>query len=86
MPDHDTVNEGSDTDKFIRDLIEPVAGQECPKGSNGVPECSKMSDLLRTRDKNTIFLWERLGFLDYLKSVITVFDNESVSADVTRWA
>jgi hypothetical protein len=84
LPDHDLINQGSDTDEFISSLIEPTAGAVCAKKANGVPDCgSATADLVRLRDANSMFAWERLGFLDYMRPLLTVFANVACSDDVS---
>ncbi len=79
MPDFDpyrgSINQK--TDEFVSNLIEPVSSFVCPQNNNGVNTCPDMTDTMRVRDPNTIFLWERLGFYDYLRPVVTAFANES---------
>jgi hypothetical protein len=82
MPDHDSVNEGSRTDEFIRALMDPAATSVCPVDQFGVPNCV-VNDLLRIRAGQDIFAWERRGFYDYLRPVITTFVNVSCSEDVS---
>jgi hypothetical protein len=83
MPDHDFVNEDSQTNKFISGLIEPVSPSVCPQKPNGVRQCEDKKDVLRIRDANTIFLWERYGFYDYLRPLVTAFANESCEEDLS---
>lgn len=79
MPDHDFVNEGGTTDEFIYSLMEPVATSVC--GQDVL--CGSQKDTLRSRTGASIFTWERRGFLDYLRPVITAFVNVSCSADLS---
>lgn len=79
MPDHDYVNEDTDTNEFISGLMEPISTAVC--GNNIL--CQTQSDTLRVRDKNTIFTWERRGFVPYMAPVVTAFVNVSCSADAT---
>ncbi len=83
MPDFDALNVDSDTNKFISHSIEPVASTLCPFNASGVSDCTDAKDTLRVRDYATIFLWERLGFIDYLRPVVTKFANVACNADVT---
>ncbi len=83
MPDHDFVNQGSQTNNFVSSSIEPVAPVVCDKKPNGVGHCSNMNDLFRLRDANTLFLWERLGFLDYMQPVVMAFASEACSSDLS---
>lgn len=82
LPDYDAANANSQTAKFLNALIEPVGTVVCPKNANGVPHCADSSDLYRVRDPNTLFLWERLGFNDYLKPIVTAFAD--TACDATR--
>lgn len=84
MPDHDTVNEGSDTNKFVSNSIEPVGTPLCPQDGNGVNVCAAAGDTLRVRDYATIFTWERLGFYDYLRPVLTKFANVGCADDLSN--
>ena len=85
MPDYDTVNAGSDTDKFISQSIEPVAGVVCPQKASGVHKCAdnKMEDVMRMRVANVIFGWERLGFYQYLAPQLQAFAETGCNAAVT---
>jgi hypothetical protein len=83
MPDLDLNPANLKTNLFVSGLIEPVAPSVCPLQFNGVRACSEMSDLLRVRDANTIFLFEHFGFYDYLRPVMTAFANVSCNEDVT---
>ncbi|MFO0548670.1 MAG: hypothetical protein U0271_09795 [Polyangiaceae bacterium] len=78
MPDRDFTNAGSTTDEFVFGLMEPAATSVC----TGIT-CSSVNDTMRIRLRNSIFTWERRGFLDYLRPVITAFVNVSCSDDVT---
>jgi len=70
----DELNEG--TNQFISSLIEPASASVCPKNANGASECPTGDDLLRIRGRNTIFIWERMGFLGYLQPMVTAFADE----------
>ncbi|MFO0616620.1 MAG: hypothetical protein U0414_28765 [Polyangiaceae bacterium] len=83
LPDYDSLNENSDTASFIYKLMEPVGASVCPKNSNGVGQCATKDDLLRARDRNSIFTWERLGFYEYLRPMLTQFVNTTCNADVS---
>lgn len=83
LPDYDSVNEDTDTASFIYKLMEPVGASVCPKNGNGVGVCATKDDLLRARDRNSIFTWERLGFYEYLRPVLLQFVNTTCNADVT---
>ncbi|NUP09320.1 MAG: hypothetical protein HOW73_24980 [Polyangiaceae bacterium] len=79
MPDHDSLNEGGKTDTFIYGMLEPVATQLC----NGNILCDGPDQTLRIRTRNSMFAWERRGFLDYMRPVVTAFANVSCSEDVS---
>ena len=83
MPDHDSVNEGGITDVFISNVIEPVSKASCPQNGNGVLQCPSSEGTLRIADRNAIFLWERLGFYNYLRPVVTAFASDSCTADLS---
>lgn len=83
LPDHDFQNEGQKTDTFIHGLLEPMPSILCPPDALGVPSCGDPSLLLRMRERNAFFTWERLGFLDYLRPIITVFANLGCTADMS---
>ncbi|MEJ7728142.1 MAG: hypothetical protein WKG00_02910, partial [Polyangiaceae bacterium] len=83
LPDFDSVNSGSDTNDFISSMMEPAGTAVCPPKANGVRACASQDDLLRLRDRGTMFAWERIGFLEYLAPVLTVFANEACSEDQT---
>jgi hypothetical protein len=82
LPDHDVENEGGRTDTFIYNLMEPIGTSVCPTDPQGVGVCQE-NDLIRLRGRNSIFAWERRGFLDYLKPVVRVFVDASCNDDVT---
>lgn len=82
MPDFDAVNAGGRTDGFISALMDPVPTSVCPTNAQGVANCA-MEDLIRLRTRNSIFPWERFGFLDYMRPVLTPFVNVSCSADLS---
>lgn len=79
MPDHDATNQGGTTDTFIHGLMEPAATSQC--GSNIL--CPAKENTLRLRTRNSMFAWERRGFLDYMRPVITAFADVSCSEDET---
>ncbi len=82
MPDFDSINAGGRTDEFIHALMEPVPTSVCPVDGFGLATCQQ-KDLLRIRTGQDIFTWERRGFYDYLRPVITTFVNVSCSEDVS---
>ncbi|MBI4701092.1 MAG: hypothetical protein HY744_08030 [Deltaproteobacteria bacterium] len=84
LPDYDVLNEDSTTAKFISGTLEPVGGIVCPPKPNGVPECDGVEDVLRTRDFATIFGWERLGFLHYLRPTLRAFAEVGCNADASK--
>lgn len=79
MPDHDAQNQGGTTDTFISGLMEPAATSQC--GTSVL--CTDQDDTLRLRTRNTMFSWERRGFLDYMRPVITAFADVACSEDET---
>jgi len=83
MPDHDSLNEGSQTDKFISNLMDPAPSYVCPPNANGVGHCSSPADTLRIRTRQSMFAWERRGFYAYLRPIVTTFVNVSCSDDVS---
>ena len=83
MPDHDSINEGGKTDVFVSNVIEPVSKASCPQDAKGVLQCPTSEGTLRVADRNAIFLWERLGFYNYLRPVVTAFANESCTPDLS---
>jgi hypothetical protein len=83
MPDHDSINEGKKTDVFISNLIDPVSKASCPLDSAGVLQCKTSAGTLRVADANSIFLWERLGFYNYLRPVVTAFASDSCKPDLS---
>ncbi|MBM4358833.1 MAG: hypothetical protein FJ096_12080, partial [Deltaproteobacteria bacterium] len=86
LPEYDAKNAGSDTMKFISMSIDPVSSIVCPENGNGVPTCDAKSpaDVLRLRDRGTIFAWERLGFQSYLGPVVSAFASVGCNAAVTQ--
>lgn len=83
MPDHDSINEQTKTNDFISSVIEPVSKASCPQNGNGVLQCPTSAGTLRVADRNSIFLWERLGFYNYLRPVVTAFANDSCAPDLS---
>lgn len=83
MPDHDSINQGKKTDVFISNLIEPVSKASCPVNAAGVLQCPTNEGSLRVADRNSIFLWERLGFYNYLRPVVTAFSSDSCAPDLS---
>ncbi len=81
LPDYDSVNTGSNVDKFVSASIEPICGIVSPINGNGVNKCQVASDTLRVRDRYTMFSWERLGFYQYLAPQLRAF--AEVSCDAT---
>lgn len=81
MPDHDSINQGKKTDIFISSVIEPVSKASCPVNGNGALQCPTSDGTLRVAAANTIFLFERLGFYNYLRPVVTAFANDSCLKD-----
>lgn len=82
MADHDSINENSQINLFISHLIEPVSASSCPKvGAHNVPTCPTSAGTLRIRDRNTIFLWERLGFYNYLQPMVLAFFNDATQTN-----
>lgn len=72
------------TNTFVSDLIEPVSAAHCPPNANGVPFCADVESTLRVRDKETIFLWERLGFYEYLQPMVIAFAEDTTNNDVNQ--
>jgi hypothetical protein len=82
MPDHDGQNAGGITDNFVSNLIEPISAAWCPPdASNAVPTCSDAKSTVRLRDPNSIFLWERFGFTNYLGPLVRAFANVACDAN-----
>jgi hypothetical protein len=79
MPDLDLVNQDSTTNEFISNLMDPAATTVC----DGQILCASPNDTIRIRGRNSIFAWERRGFIDYLRPVLTAFVNVSCSEDVS---
>lgn len=79
MPDHDSFNQGGLTDEFIYNLMDPASTSLC--GTDIL--CGSAEDTLRIRGRNSIFAWERRGFLTYMQPVLTAFVNVSCSEDVS---
>ncbi|EYF08472.1 hypothetical protein [Chondromyces apiculatus] len=82
LPDLDPYRGSSneDTNLFVSGLIEPASSSVCPKNPAGASQCGPPTDVMRLRDRETIFVWERLGFVDYLRPVITAFADEPCAA------
>ncbi len=79
MPDHDLLNIGTTTNDFISNLMEPAASSQC--GTSVL--CASQNDTLRLRTRDMIFAWERRGFLQYMRPVITAFVEVACSEDVS---
>jgi hypothetical protein len=83
MPDEDLINKGQQVNKFVSGTIEPISCAWCPPDGAGVPTCQDKSGTVRVRDPNTIFLWERFGFTDYLAPVVEALANTSCAPDLS---
>jgi hypothetical protein len=90
MPDFDPFGgnggKNASINLFVSSTIEPVSLASCPfdpNDGNQVPTCADQSGTLRVADPNTIFLWERLGFSDYLRPVVTAFANTACLPDLS---
>jgi hypothetical protein len=85
LSDYDAKNANSETMEFLTKAIDPVSSALCPKNGNGVPTCADnaKADLLRMRDRGTIFGWERLGFQRYLGPIVEAYAAEGCNAAVT---
>jgi hypothetical protein len=83
LPDFDFTNQSSKTNGFISSLIEPVSSVLCPVNGNGVNVCATYDQTVRVRDPGTIFWWERIGFSNYLRPVITAFTEVGCNAQVS---
>ena len=85
LPDLDLVNQGGTTNDFISNLIDPISAAWCPPdASHGVPTCTDQASTLRVRDPNSIFLWERFGFTDYLGPMVKAFADVACDANETN--
>jgi hypothetical protein len=86
LSDYDASNADTDTMQFISGSIEPVSSIVCPTNANGVPVCGKANsaDVLRMRDRGTIFGWERLGFQSYLAPIVEAFATLACNPAVTQ--
>ncbi|MBM4377156.1 MAG: hypothetical protein FJ095_18915 [Deltaproteobacteria bacterium] len=85
LPDYDAKNADSATMEFLTKSIDPVSSVLCAKNGSDVPTCSEnaKADLLRLRDRGTIFGWERLGFQRYLGPIVEAYAAEGCNAAVT---
>jgi hypothetical protein len=83
MPDLDPFrgSSNSETNDFISNIVEPASPVVCPKDAMGVEQCSDPNDLYRVRDFGTMFVWERLGYFDYLRPLVMTFANESCTTN-----
>ncbi len=77
LPDLDLVNQNGQVNTFVSSSIDPISSAFCPPDMNGAPTCPDTTNLLRVRDPNTIFLWERFGFTSYLQPVVVALANSS---------
>lgn len=75
------INE--DPNQFISNLLNPAPTQACPKKPNGVNECPDASKTLRLTMPKTIFAWERYGFYNYLRPVVTPFAEVACNEDAS---
>jgi hypothetical protein len=75
LDDFDAPNQDTNPGKFVNAAIEPLCGLTCPVNGNGVNVCTTddIDHVLRMRDRNTIFGWERLGFYQYLAPSLRAF-------------
>jgi hypothetical protein len=87
MPDLDPYlgnnQRNEKTNTFIHGILEPMPSNLCPTDAAGVPSCATPDLLLRGRERNAFLTWERLGFLEYLRPVVTVFANLGCTDDLT---
>jgi PAS domain-containing protein len=85
LADYDAKNAGSPTAKFLEASLEPVSPPVCPKQANGTFKCatSATEDLMRLRDRGSVFAWERLGFYQYLRPQLRAFAETGCDAAVT---
>ncbi len=79
LPDFDAANQTTNTGKFVNAAVEPLCGVTCPLNNNGLNVCTAadVDHVLRLRDANTIFGWERLGFYTYLAPTLRAFAETS---------
>ncbi len=91
MPDADPFagSTNANTQNFVSSLIDPVATSICPLrtvqdpvtgtgtfGTLHLADCSgSKGDLLRLRDKGSIFSWERYNFYKGISPVLKAFDD-----------
>jgi hypothetical protein len=90
MPDLDPTRLGKNKklNGFVSDLQDPMGTSVCPKNAKGVDTCSKVEDLLRLRDRETIFLWEHFGFADAMRPTLRAFydhDREDLFIEFVAW-
>jgi hypothetical protein len=83
MPDADFVNQGKQVDKFVSGTIDPVSVATCPPDAMGAPTCSDNAHTLRIQAGNTIVLWERFGFTQYLQPVVQAFAGVACTPDLS---
>ena len=83
MPDHDSINEGSQTNDFIHKMMDAASTVACPVDGMGmqVSVPTNTTNLFRVRDFGTMFAWERLGYYNYLEPMVRVFADQACSAD-----
>lgn len=86
MPDLDPYRDSTneDTNLFVSRLIDPASTWVCPKNANGASDCPSADDVMRVRDRNVMFTWERSGFLDYLRPVLVAFADEPCADGETK--
>ena len=71
--------------RFISGLQEPMGTPLCAKNAAGVNICSNVDDMLRVRNKGTLFLWEQFGFAEANRPVLYAFykhDREDLFASM----
>lgn len=80
MPDLDLANLGGKTDEFVHKLMEPIGTGVCPTDGNGLPQCTQ-DDLLRMRNRASLFALEKRGMGAYLKPLVRTFANVGCTGD-----
>lgn len=82
----DTTRRDPDTNRFLRDLLDPVPSMVCPATpftdpSDGkvlqLRQCASFADTLRGRDNNALFPLEKYDFIRNVQALAAAFDDHN---------
>lgn len=82
----DTTRRDPDTNRFLRDILDPVPSMVCPAApftdpSDGkvmqLRQCASFADTLRGRDNNALFPLEKYDFIKNVQALAAAFDDHN---------